>query len=481
VKTRFVPNPPSSATVDSRLRTPHVAVMRPWLAASASLLRRSWVTWLVLSSGVTVLGALTAHLPAIGIGACAVVAVIVFPTAGLCVSLAWIVLVRPESTVIHGGTLGFNVSEVDIFITLAVIASFRIARRERSRTSRNERVLILLVWPLYYLLRSLLPQSGAVAFGPPLVDLHLLSAFVLLIPLVVVQRRIGSYFLVKLLTYCAYLTCAIAIVSWALYSLDLLRAGDYAIVNVAAGNSLAVRPGGEVLLPILAALLALDRAPLICKSRLLPFALLSGEILVSQTLSIALACVVGVGVAMLFNWRHTTIAVRTLALLALVVASLIASGTIGVSSRFDLSQRVGEDSAQYRVAEMTTVSHVVYNDVKTTLLGTGPGSLVTFHDPLVDQVKRDTHNVFMNILLKTGAVGLACFVFTFAWVAWKLAIAGNTLSRALSGGFVAIGVLSVTVPFIWTVGGMSALLLLAVIGSSPDELAPPPGATDKAG
>lgn len=441
------------------------------------MLQRNCAPWIVLGLGVTLLAALTDQVLAVGIGLLAVVTVLVFPTAGVCVSLAWVLLVRPDAPVLQTTLLGLHMTEVDGAILLAAIASLRIAQRDHARAHKKERILILLMWPAWYLMRSLLPPSGAVVFSSPLVDLHLLSAFILIIPLLVVKRRIDSHFLVKLLTYCAYLACAIAIVSWALYSLGTLSASVYPVVNVAAGRSLVARPGGEVLIPILAVLLALGKAPLIGKTRLLPVALLSGEILVSQTLSIALACVVGVGVAMLFNWRHTTIAVRALALISVVAISAIATGAIGVNTRFDLSQRIGEDSAQYRVTEMATVSRVIYNDVPVVLLGTGPGSLVTFEYSSVGTVKRDTHNVYMNIFLKTGAVGLAGFLFTFAWVFWKFAVAGSTLSRALLGGVLGIGFLSITVPFVWTVPGMTALLALAVIGLSPDDLVPPPGAT----
>ncbi|MDV8146988.1 hypothetical protein [Arthrobacter sp. B10-11] len=331
----------------------------------------------------------------------------------------------------------------------------------------------LLAWPIWLLLRTFIPQAGNLTFGSPLIDLRILSAYVLLIPIWMIASRRGSTTLIRLICYSAYAACLIAVVAWSMARLSLLGPGSYPLVNIAAGAAQDVRPGGEILMPVLAVLLVFNRAPLFLRSRWLSFALLLGEILVSQTLSIVIASVAGILLVLLSNWHYISLAKRVIIIALLLGSGFVAlsgggsqNGNADVGSRFNLTERIGQNSAQYRVAEAETMA-IIYEDEPLVLaVGTGPGSFVSFTDGLVHEVKDLTHNVYNNLILKTGIVGLVLFTGGFVFTFCRNWAQPNILTRVLFGSLGAIGVLSMTVPFVSTVSGLTALLCLGGLAVS---------------
>jgi O-antigen ligase len=399
--------------------------------------------------------------------------VVFMPTTAVMVSVSWILLVRPNAKLFQSTIAGFNVTEVDVLILLALVAGSRIPRRSDTFETRSlfSDWIPLLAWPIWMLLRALIPQIGSVLFGSPLVDLRILSSFLLIFPLWAIASRLGGDALLKLICYSAYAACAIAVVAWLMVRLNLVQSGSYPLVNLASGAAQDVRPGGEVLIPILAVLLVFNQAPLLLQSRWLSFLLLFGEILVSQTLSIVIASAAGVALALVMNWRHTSWAKRSLIMAFLVGSAFTAVSGAGVSSssdadvssRFNLAQRIGQTSAQYRVAEFETLAGVFRDDPLVLAIGTGPGSLVAFNNGLMHEVKNLTHNVYNNLILKTGLVGLVLFTGGFLLTFLRHWGKSGVLVRALAGSFGAIGVLSMTVPFASTVSGLAGLLGLGTL------------------
>ncbi|BCW79806.1 hypothetical protein NicSoilC5_18250 [Arthrobacter sp. NicSoilC5] len=202
------------------------------------------------------------------------------------------------------------------------------------------------------------------------------------------------------------------------------------------------------------------------------YLLLVGEILASQTLSIVIAAAAGALIALLLNWRALTSLKRTLVTVALIAGAIAALGgqqTTGLANadttaRFNVAERLGQSSVQYRVVEADTLDRIYNQDPLVVLIGTGPGSSVSFNDSAIHQVKNLTHNAYNNIILKSGYLGLICFVSGFFILSLRLLSTRERLRRSLVASLVAVAVLSVTVPFVSTVTGLCGLLWLCAVG-----------------
>ena len=221
---------------------------------------------------------------------------------------------------------------------------------------------------------------------------------------------------------------------------------------------------------ILAVLVFLRKAPLALGSRVLSWGLIFGEVLVSQTLSIAIAIAVGVAVGNLLNWRALTFTSKSIAVSAALAIGLVTLGGAATGTRFDLSDRISSASAQYRLDEAVIVQSVLEGGPVVSLIGTGPGSLITVTNLYshLDEVKRDTHNVYNNVALKTGIVGLVLFILPAFLALRRLAKSQAPTGRALAGALSAVCFVSITVPFLWTAAGVAALLLLLYLAETFD-------------
>ncbi|MET3175519.1 UNVERIFIED_ORG: hypothetical protein ABIB52_003386 [Arthrobacter sp. UYCu721] len=444
----------------------------------------------------SVLGVLTCVFLAtyqgfLGILAAMVIALVmafVMPIPVTVLSMAWVFLVRPNTKLLNTAVAGFSISEVDLLLLLALVASCRIPRKLGAPEIRS-RVgdwAPILAWPTWLLARAGLPQLGNVLFASPLVDLRILTAFLAIIPLWVLASRRGGDALLKLICYSAYIACAIAVAAWSLLKLGLISAGSYPLVNIASGAAHDVRPGGEILIPVLALLLIFNKAPIVLGNKLASFALLIGEILVSQTLSIVIATAAGISVALLLNWNNVSLIRRALIVFLLVGSAFSAlagggasgTGDADINSRFNLSQRLGQTSAQYRVSETATLGGIYREEPLVLIIGTGPGSLISFNDGVVNEVKDLTHNVYNNLVLKSGILGAILFFGGLLACIARLIPRADVLGRSLAGSFAAIAVLSTTVPFASTITGLTAVLGIATLAvwiavharSSPSEM-----------
>ncbi|WP_170837928.1 O-antigen ligase family protein [Arthrobacter crystallopoietes] len=221
------------------------------------------------------------------------------------------------------------------------------------------------------------------------------------------------------------------------------------------------------MIPVLAILLAFGKAPLLLNSKILSFALVILEILISQTLSIVLAAAVGIAFGLILNWRHTSLTLRALSLIAVLTTALLAGGAIGSESRFNLLARADEASANYRVTEMATVGRIVSEDPITMLIGSGPGSMVIFSGEDISEKKRDTHNVYVNILLKSGSIGILLFSIPYFTLCVRLYRTNHPLARSMIAVLAAIAFVSISVPFLWSSGGLLALLAIVTAARWP--------------
>ncbi|WP_427129490.1 O-antigen ligase family protein [Pseudarthrobacter sp. S9] len=447
--------------------------LREWQGARPVLVNRIWVIALAATIITICVAAYSGLLMFVSVTSLGLLLAFLFPMPATVASVAWVLLVRPNTRLIQGTFAGFNVTEIDALVLLALIACSRISRKQGILQvhSRLSDWWPILAWPSWMLARSIMPSVGDVGFGSPLVDLRILSAFLLIVPLWTIASRRGGPALLGIICYSAYAACGIAIIAWALAQMHVVPRGSYPLANLALGAAQDVRPGGEVLIPILAVLLVFRQAPLLFNSRIASLGIVFGEILVSQTLSIAIASAVGICLALFTNWRQTSLASRMLICVILFGGGFMAlSGTgtstgadADISSRFNLAERIGQTSAQYRVTEAETVARIYEDEPLVFMIGTGPGSLVTFNEGALHEIKDLTHNVYNNVILKTGVLGLLMFAGGFLVLMSRLLRRSDALQRSLAGSLVAIAVLSLTVPFASTVSGLAGLLALATL------------------
>lgn len=418
---------------------------------------------IVLGLGTTAYASVAG--PAIAFSLVALLIAWIFPKFTISTAVLWILICRVGNEVITVDIAGLALTEIDVLIALTLVSALKL-RGHGAIKANTPGLIAVAVWPLWMLVRSSMPMSGPVIPGSSLVDLRYLEVYLLAPAVAQMCAHLGWKRVLELLCHVGYLACGIAIVAWAAFMAGLVPAGEYSLVHLSGSAARDVRPGGEILIPIVAILCIRGLAPKLLGSRLLPVLLIAGEILVSQTLSLALAVGVGIGITTVLTWRKTNLAVRVLCVVGLVVFAFVASGQVSSTSRFNLSERIGESSAQYRFSELATVQTVLESDFSTAALGAGAGSQVVFSGPLVNEIKRDSHNVYANVALKSGLIGLALYLMPFGIICLRLIRRKTPDALGLFGGFAAVAVLSFTVPFAWSISGMTAIIAVTVVASA---------------
>jgi hypothetical protein len=409
----------------------------------------------------TFAGTRTPYVMAVGIVVCFA---FIAPRLTFAVSILWIILCRPGVELVQMSIGSYHFTEVDLLPILALVAALMIPKAENLPGYQIDfgAWFLLLCWPLWFATRFALPTIGNVAVTSAAVDARNGTMYVVLIPIAAYVIRRGPESAVRLLAYGGYLACMIAIVAWVLLMTRTLKPALTAFVYFYAWND--VRPGGEILVVMLAVLFLLGRAPLLLGSRVLSFILIGGELLVSQTLSMVVAIVLGVVAATIFQWRKISFSRKALASLIAVLFFAIAIGGIAPGSRFDLSARYDEASAEYRATEFDEVRTALMSSPLSIAVGNGPGASLPVLDVYTHQyqLKRDTHDTFANIALKSGIFGLFLYLLPLGYAIMRLLQAGGRDERTLAAVVVSIILLSVTVPFTWTASGLTALMLLVV-------------------
>ncbi|NKY39970.1 O-antigen ligase family protein, partial [Cellulomonas septica] len=410
----------------------------------------------------------------------AVALAVALPWPVLVTSLLWVLLVRPGAEPVTLELGGITATDVDAAIVLATVAAAAVVVLPRRRTTdllddaadRSPSVLTtadwlwVLAWPAWFVARAALPDVGTAAVGAaPLVDLRLLEAFLLLLPLAVVATRRGALVVVRGLIGVAALASVIAVLGAVALRSGVLPPMELPVVNLSGAAARDVRPGAEIVVVISAVVLLLSRT-VAGRLRPLLLGLLGIELLVSQTLSMVLAIAAGVGATLLAAWRRVSTGVRLGAAVLLLASLALVSGVLDPGGRYDLAQRSEQVSGQYRLSEVRTMTEAITETPLTALVGPGVGTELAFAGELVNSVKRDSHNVFLTIMLKSGLVGLVLFVAPLARVAVRAARRGGEVGRALGGAAVAVLVVSLTVPWWWTVNGMVAVLALYVASAA---------------
>ena len=434
-----------------------------------ALSRTSKVTtasaWAIVSAlGVLVIVYFGVVFPAVAVAVIGLMVAVLAPMPTFVASTLWIIICRPGAELMQATVGSIHLTEVDVLPVVSTVAAISLSRATGKRSVRLSEWLALLAWPLWFAVRFAMPPLGATDFGSPVVDARNATMYVVIVPIAIFVARRGWRAGLSLLCYGGYIACGIAIVAWATLATGLSSPMMTAVVNSLALND--VRPGGEILVVMLAVLLALGKAPLIGGSRVVSLAIVAAELLASQTLSMFIAIVVGITLAAAVQWSTLRLGQRLIvAVLALLFLGL-AVGGVAAGSRFDLLSRIDQASAQNRVNEFGLVTGVLFHDPLVASIGTGPGSLLHVDDlysGLVD-VKRDTHDSFANIAFKSGLLGLLLYLVPILMVFGRLVRTRRPYGRPLAATIAAVCALSVTVPFIWTASGFTALALLLVVG-----------------
>lgn len=411
----------------------------------------------VALAGVTVTSS-----PFIAVAVVALAVAMFFPKPTFAVSLSWIFLVRPGFELLHMTIGGVVVTEIDLLPVLALAAVLAMPGNGKVSGGRVAvgTVALVLAMPAWLTLRFLvIPPSGPLHVSP-VVDYRNITMFCVVVPIWIYINKRGFAALFRLLMACAYLACGIAILAWVLLMSHLVEPANTTLVYFHAIND--VRPGGEVLVLVLAVALLVKRAPLLLGNRLLSIVVVAAEFAVSQTLSMVIAAVAGfMFFTVLFRGPKSTGRVLA-ALVVLVLFGGVAVGGVAAGSRFDLGERLGESSAQYRATEFSQLTAAVTKSPATLLLGAGPGSALAVKNVYsgVVEIKRDTHNTYGNITLKGGLIALALFLLPPGIGLRRLLKTKNEDDLRLAASLIAVAVLTVTVPFVWTAAGLSALVAL---------------------
>ncbi|MCD9154520.1 hypothetical protein [Aeromicrobium duanguangcaii] len=427
----------------------------------------------VLGSGAVVVGALIlgfvgASSPLVVVASAGLLCAVLAPRPTIAVAVAWIVLCRVGGELVSTQVAGATVTEIDGLIVLASVSGL-VLRARRGRLEHHGSLLLLMLWPTWFVVRTLVgPDAEGFIQVAPLVDLRYVAAFAIA-PAVreaLLRTPNPQRVLVSAICWLAYIACALAIAGRLLLELGLLEPGRYSLFLVGVDATKEIRPGGEILIPVVLVFALRGDAVPVLGRRWIPFALVASEIVLSQTLSLLIASVVGVAFAAGIAGRGTTLLSRLGAVLALVVGVVLALGVVDAGGRFNLSERVGQESAQYRFHEIDVISDRLRDDPTAMLIGAGGGTMIQFDG--IGEVKRDSHNVYASIAWKTGLVGLALFLLPFLAAAARARRRGR-LGGSVMGGFAAIGVLSFTVPFAWTASGLVGLSLLVVLSEFLDD------------
>lgn len=419
----------------------------------ASALAASGAVMAALGSGLNQVAIIAVSVALIG--------VLIAPEATFAAAILWIILCRTSVEVFPFEIGGFHLTEVDLLPALAMLAAVRSpSSAERFRLAPIS-WFFLAIWPIWYALRFLLPTIGA-DVGSAAVDARNFSMYLVAFPITIYISKRGPSAGVRLLAYGGYLACGIALGAWLLLMAGYLKPALTSFVYFYAVND--VRPGGEVLVVILAVMFALGKAPLVFGSRWLSLSLILGELLVSQTLSMVVAIVTGVAAGTLLRWRTLGGGKKVAAALVAAIFVALAVGGVAQGSRFDLQARIDEASAEYRGLEFDQVTSAITASPLSIAIGNGPGSVISVPNVYTHEVdvKRDTHDVFANIAFKSGLIGLVLYLALFGHAILSLMRSRSTMRKTMPAAFIALIVLSVTVPFLWTASGASALILLYV-------------------
>lgn len=433
------------------------------------MLERVGVVGLVASSVALVaaiVGLSVSYTSMAAIAVVAICAAVVAPRTAFGFSLAWILLIRPGYELVHMNLGGIEISEIDLLPLVATVAALAVRSSGETglRGPRFGSIALILAYPAWLLLRFLILPTVSPIQVSPVVDYRNISMFSVIIPLLLFIQKLGFDSLFRLLMRVAYLACFIAIGAWALLMLGVLKPANTAFVYFHTASD--VRPGGELLVVVLAVTLLVGNAPLIARSRALSFAVVAAEFLVSQTLSMVVAVVAGVIFHAVFHRDGRTTKRVLSAIIVVGVFAGLAVGGVAAGSRFDLGERLGESSAQYRATEFSKLIAVVESSPLTLVAGAGAGSAIAVPNVYTSaiDVKRDTHNSYGNVTLKGGLVALILFVMPVIWSMFRLRGSARTGASALSASLSAILVLTITVPFVWTAPGLTALVAL-LLGS----------------
>lgn len=237
-----------------------------------------------------------------------------------------------------------------------------------------------------------------------------------------------------------------------------------------------VRLAAEPLL-LLAAPLLLSRESGVRRSLLaVGFGLL---LLASQTLTIV--------AALLLTWALTQTLYRPPAsirrrrpLWVIISAAVVALVLLGSASssgsgrpslgRFD-PNRAESTSARYRVDETQAAVRSVATSPLSLLVGRGLGSTITLGGATDEATgyqtitKSDTHNFYINVLVKYGAVGLVALIWWILWTLRRLRLQGKD-SWHLGVGLLALSLTSFAAPFLWTLQGWALLGLVSAWATS---------------
>lgn len=390
-----------------------------------------------------------------------------FPEAFITVAIGWIAICRPGAELVKAHVGGNTVTEVDVMVVFALISSLSWVLRERPCFPWPRRALLTLLWPTILGVRALLPALGLnTLHGSTLVDLRLVEAYVLLVPVVVLERRRGPRRLVEILMVIGIVASLVAVAALVGVRLGLLAPHEWSIVNVSASAAGDIRPGGELVVCIAAVLVILGTGFQSRRGRIVAAAAIMAELVLSKTLSLVLAIGVGSTSALMFGWRQVKPAVRRTMVAVTIVVVGLGLGVLDPGGRYDLGARVDQTSGQYRESELKLVSETLAAGPMIATVGAGVGTMFSFGGPYVDQVKRDTHSVYSNVALKTGLLGLIAFLAPFVVGALRALRSGAPIGRAIAAALVAVATLSLTVPFAWTVPGLSAALVLLVAALS---------------
>lgn len=448
---------------DTDLLTQKIA---PRLMGSIDIPPRTGRSRLVVLAAVVVVvavaGITVTSSPVVAVGIVALTGAILAPKPVFALSLFWVFLVRPGYEMLDVKVGGVAVTEVDLLPVLALVAVLAMSRDADSSDSRVRlsTVALVLALPAWLIVRFLVVPPSGFLHVSPVVDYRNITMFSVVAPLWLYVNKRGFAALFRLLMACAYLSCGIAIVAWGLLMTHVVAPANTTFVYFHAVND--VRPGAELLVLVLAVALLVNKAPLLLGNRLISFGIVAAEFAVSQTLSMVIAAVVGlVFFTVLFRGRRS--AGRVLAVLVILgLFGGVAVGGVAAGSRFDLGERLGESSAEYRASEFTQLTAAVTQSPATLVLGAGPGSALAVKNVYsgVVEIKRDTHNTYGNITLKGGLIALALFLLPIAVGLRRLIKTRDESDLALAASLVAVAVLTVTVPFVWTAAGLSALVAL---------------------
>ncbi|WP_082099718.1 O-antigen ligase family protein [Demequina maris] len=394
----------------------------------------------------------------------------VAPTATMVTALAWVVLCRQGEALVHASVGGVAVSEIDGLLLLSVVAAIASQRGSNRVTARVPAsfVVAIVSFPLLLLVRAALPTISSYQ-GSALVDIRHVVPYLALIPAAALVSRFGRERAVSALAALGYVPVGVAIIGSIGYRLGLIAPGESALMLVDTAG--AVRPGGELLVVILAARVATGGGPLLARSRVLTAALIVLELLLSQTLSIALAVGGGALVAVLVAGKSRGSLGRVFGgFAALAFLGLLVTGAFGAESRFNLATRLSEDSAGYRFAELAAISDAVLGDPLLVALGAGPGSEYAFTNPYsgLIEVKGDAHNVYAAVILKVGVVGLVAYLWPYLSTLRRLRNREDEDVTAAVSSIVAVLAVGLTVPFAWSTQGWVVVVVLLTTLAAED-------------